>query len=80
MTPKQQRRQRHRESGKYAKVNPCYACGKSSGDDYFSHPDTDNSIDDELLCLCHSCYDKLKDLPGKEAIEVAFNKEASPPE
>ena len=68
--------------GKYGKVFPCYVCGKSAGDEYYSHPDTDGILrrkrvflmapNDELLCLCHGCYCKLKDLPGKEALKVAF--------
>jgi len=77
MTPKQRQRQSEnfRDNGKYAKVHPCYVCDKSAGVDYFSHPDTDNTINDELLCLCLKCYKKLCDLPGLEAIKIAFPKE-----
>lgn len=65
-------RQGHRVSGRYAQVNPCYVCKRSAGVDYFSHPDTDNSIGDALLCLCHECYERLKGLPGPEAVKAAF--------
>ena len=74
MTPKQVQRQKteHRDNGKYAKVNPCYVCGKSAGIDYESHPDTDNTIDDELLCLCKRCGNRLRNIPGPEAVKIAF--------
>ena len=74
MTPRQQARQRHRNSGRYAKVFPCYVCGISAGEDYESHPDTDNTINDELLCLCSKCAAKLRGLPGPEAVKVAFGR------
>lgn len=73
MTPKQRQRQNYRESGKYAKVFPCYVCNKSAGVDYCSHPDTDKTINDELLCLCESCYNIYKDIPGPEAVKIAFH-------
>ena len=74
MTPAQRQRQKteHRDRGRYAKVNPCYVCDKSAGVNYFSHPDTDNTIDDELLCLCRECADRLSGLPGPEAVALAF--------
>lgn len=72
MTPAQYKRQKHRERGRYAQVNPCYVCGRSAGENYESHPDTDCSINDELICLCRRCFDRLKDLPGPEAVKVAF--------
>lgn len=59
---------RYRENGKYAKVNPCRICGKSSGVDYLSHHDTDNTIDDELICLCQSCAIATQDMTGPEAV------------
>ena len=74
MSPAQRERQEHRENGKYAKVNPCYVCGKSAGVDYYSHPDTDGLINDDLLCLCKKCSDKLGKYDGKTAIEIAFGK------
>ena len=74
MTPNQKRRQKFRKTGRYAKVNPCYVCGKSAGVEYFSHHDTDGAIGDELLCLCESCYAKLDPIPGPEAVVVAFPK------
>jgi hypothetical protein len=46
----------YRSNGRYAKVNPCYACGKSSGVEYFSHPLTDTkNWHDAALCLCRKC-------------------------
>ena len=72
MTPKQFRRQKHREGGRYAQVNPCYVCGKSAGEQYFSHPDSDHLINDELLCLCQKCIDKYGKIPGPEAVRLAF--------
>lgn len=77
MTEKQAERQKeqYRNNGKYAKVNPCYVCNKSAGVDYFSHPDTDKTINDQLLCLCKKCYDRLGHLSGKEAIKLAFGEE-----
>jgi hypothetical protein len=77
MTPAQKQRQQtqHRDNGKYAKVNPCYVCGKSARVDYYSHPDTDITIGDDLLCLCKTCADKLCDLPGPEAVAKAFPEE-----
>jgi len=74
MTESQRRRQSHRDRGRYAKVNPCYVCGKSAGESYYSHHDTDGVLGDELLCLCESCCDKLDPLPGLEALKVAFGK------
>ncbi len=69
MTPKQQRRQEHRDHGKYAKVNPCYFCGKSAGEDYGSHHCTDTGEwGDEGLCLCTKCCVFLESLPDDEAL------------
>lgn len=73
----ERQKEQYRNKGKYAKVHPCYVCGKSAGINYFSHPDTDDLINDELLCLCKKCYNNLKHISGKEAIKLAFgNKEA----
>ena len=61
MTARQRERQQHRASGKYAKVNPCYRCGKSAGLDYYSDERTDtvdsqgNAWGDHALCLCGQC-------------------------
>ncbi len=74
MTISQQIRQKHRSHGRYAQVNPCCVCGKSAGENYNSHPDTDGSINDELICLCRKCFDRLRGLPGPEAVKVAFAK------
>lgn len=65
-------RQKYRAHGKYAKVNPCYVCGKSAGIDYCSHPDTDRTINDELLVLCKKCGDHLSQFPGVQAVQMAF--------
>lgn len=61
---KQKERQsdRHRENGKYAKVNPCQGCGKSAGVDYYSHPLTDTGEwNDAAICLCKKCADATYD-------------------
>jgi hypothetical protein len=74
MTDKQQRRQNHRNNGQYAKVNPCNVCGKSSGDEYLSHPDTDVLIADELICLCLACYVELEGFTGPAAVQIVKNR------
>jgi hypothetical protein len=67
-TPKQRQRQDYRENGRYAKVNPCQACGKSAGVEYFSHPLTDcaspsgDEWDDCAICLCKKCADATQDM------------------
>jgi hypothetical protein len=61
MTQEQHERQRHRErSGRYSKVNPCYRCGKSAGENYTSVLDSEcdslgNNWGDSALCLCWPC-------------------------
>lgn len=75
-TRKQIERQddRHRENGKYAKVNPCQGCGKSAGMDYFSHPLTDTGDDwhDNAICLCKKCADATYDFTNvKQFFEYA---------
>lgn len=63
MSRRQQARQKHRNQGQYAKVNPCYLCNKSAGLDYTSHPLTDCDGSDGIhfgdiaLCICHRCYE-----------------------
>ena len=65
---KQQERQQHRTQGKYAKVNPCYCCGKSAGVDYASHPMTDRTDPggrdwgDTAICLCPTCLKETEHL------------------
>lgn len=64
-TLKQQWRQarEYRSNGRYALVNPCYACGKSAGVDYYSHPLTDQGDwHDAALCLCKKCADATQDM------------------
>ena len=68
LTPKQRQRQDHRDEGRYAKVNPCYHCGKSAGVNYCSHRETDRAFDDEGLVLCQSCCAFLESLPTYEAL------------
>ena len=79
MSPAQHERQseQHRENGKYAKVNPCYVCGKSAGVNYYAHHDTDGLINDELLCIRKSCFNKYDKYDGKTAIKMAFPEEVS---
>jgi len=69
-TPAQQCRQSRdfRNNGRYAKVNPCYHCGKSAGVNYCSHPQTDiGDFADLGLCLCVPCLNFLSDMPVEEA-------------
>lgn len=68
MTPAQQRRQKHRDSGKYAKVNPCYRCGKSAGDNYWSDRRTDSLLNDEAICLCTPCRDLLDKMTDEQIV------------
>lgn len=43
-------------SGRFGKLNPCYGCGKSAGQDYFSHPLTGGVLWADLaLVLCERC-------------------------
>lgn len=57
-----------RNKGRYAKVNPCYGCGKSAGVSYSSHPLTDcispsgESWGDIAICLCRKCWDATEAL------------------
>lgn len=44
------------------------------GKDYYSHHDTDGLINDELLCLCEKCMNKLDKYDGKTAIKIAFGR------
>lgn len=63
----QRERQTHRKKGRYAKVNPCYACGKSAGVNYFSHPLTDcEDWGDAALVLCRKCSDATQDMTKVE--------------
>jgi len=72
-TPAQRERQLHRDAGKYAKVNPCYRCGKSAGIDYYSDERTDtkdsegNEWGDHALCLCERCANHMHTLSDAEA-------------
>jgi len=73
-TKKQQLRQNYRENGKYAKVNPCYLCGKSAGVDYNSHHLTDSDgsdgipFDDVALCICDRCEVATRTITTKSGI------------
>jgi hypothetical protein len=71
-TPAQRARQhrRHRSVGKYAKVNPCDACGNSAGVDYYSDPrhEQHNGFG---LCLCQRCADKMADMNDFQYAEAA---------
>lgn len=69
--------ERHRDHGRYSKVNPCYVCGESAGVNYQSHPDTDRLIGDELLVLCAKCAKKCEGLNGIEAIKLLYGEEAA---
>lgn len=67
MTTKQKDRQSYRSKGKYSVVNPCYACGKSAGVDFSSHPLTDTGEwGDVALCLCHKCWTATSEFKNPE--------------
>lgn len=66
-TAAQRLRQDHRDGGKYAKVNPCYRCGKSASLEYWSHlcDEVDalgNHWHDTALCICAKCAAHLEKL------------------
>jgi hypothetical protein len=72
MSPKQKERQRqeYRKSGKYSKINPCYACDKSAGIDYYSHRLTDTgNWGDAALCLCARCS---RETDGMNTVEEFY--------
>lgn len=76
----QKQRQKYRDGGKYAKVNPCYCCDKSAGEHYFSHPLTDDQSpvtgaewDDLAICLCEKCYNSTLDMTEPEEF-IAFSE------
>lgn len=70
LSPAQRQRQakEHRSGGQYAKVNPCNACGKSAGVNYFSDHRTD-VIDgfSDYICLCRKCAAKGEAIEDPEA-------------
>lgn len=77
LTRAQRNRQRYREGnqygggrggGRYAKVNPCYVCDKSAGEDYYSHPGTDVVMGDALLCICARCAKATDKMKASEAL------------
>lgn len=71
MSPAQRARQQreHRSGGRYAKVNPCDACGKSAGVNHFSDRRTD-IIDgfSDFICLCERCANAGEKLGDDEAL------------
>ena len=83
-TAKQIKRQQYRSHGQYAKVNPCYICDKSAGEDYLSDPRTDTidsngvSWDDIALCLCPRCSKELASLPDDWAFAIACGSQVAP--
>ncbi len=60
MTSQQVQYQREvtRSSGKYQKVNPCEICGKSSGVDYYSLSDCNET--GKGLVTCRKCAEKYE--------------------
>ena len=70
--PAQRERQssEHRESGRYAKVNPCQRCGKSAGVNYYSdhRVDVEEGFDSVAIVLCKRCATKGESLPSAEAL------------
>lgn len=63
-TPAQITRQKTRSAGKYASLNPCEACGKSAGADYYS--DDRSASYGKGLVLCARCAAKLAELSDAE--------------
>lgn len=63
----------YRIKGRYAQVNPCLACGKSAGDEYFSHRLTDTGDwNDIAIVLCKRCADATDHMENpKEFMEYA---------
>lgn len=72
MTERQTERQReeHRSRGRYAKVNPCYVCGKSAGVSYYSDGRTDQveGFGDIALVLCLKCCRKGEAMNDTDAL------------
>jgi hypothetical protein len=78
MTDRQARRQEYRspKSGRYDQVNPCYRCGKSAGDDYWSVLCDESDAagrpwHDTALCCCHPCATHLQKLVDTD-LEAAW--------
>jgi hypothetical protein len=71
-TPAQRERQRskHRNAGRYAKVNPCDRCGRSAGVDYYSDPRHEQH-GGYGLCLCEPCADMLASLSDESYAQAA---------
>ena len=68
-----------RSKGRYAKVNPCYACGKSAGVSYFSHPLTDcGEWHDIAICLCKRCADETQEMTDPKEF-LAYQKKKGGP-
>jgi hypothetical protein len=79
-TAKQTERQStdHRTAGRYAKVNPCYVCGKSAGVDYYSdRADTTGENGEDFgdlgLCLCEKCANKSAAMSDADAYKFLAN-------
>ena len=73
-TQSQIRRQdrKYRDAGRYAKVNPCYRCGRSAGEDYQSDRRTDDLVNDEAICLCRPCFVLLDGMSDEQFLaEIA---------
>ncbi len=73
-------RQQSRESGRYAKHNPCYLCDKSAGVNYCSHPLTDGlgsdgvPFGDTALQLCMRCESATRSMTTVSQILEYANK------
>lgn len=80
MSRNQRLRQGHRDrTGRYAQVFPCYRCGTSAGEDYFSfNADTRDSLGndwhDTALCLCKPCADYMLTLSPEAAWAETSNR------
>lgn len=64
---------RHKD-GRFKNLNPCYVCGKSAGDNYWSDHRTDTGeFGDIALCLCGDCAEKGEAMSDEEALKFYGN-------
>ena len=51
----ERQRNRHRNAGRYGKINPCELCGKSAGADYMSDERCNSVWEGHGVTLCEKC-------------------------
>ena len=62
----QRTREESKVNGRYTNAPRCECCGKSAGDDYYSHPDCDEN--GRFLHICKKCAIKYSDTPISEMV------------